>query len=195
MMNAPWVGVVHILYPVSAAFLHRSTAFPHRVLCWVFVSMYGKNSGEILAAPYVQYHFANVFSISISMDRIEMILPCLSDAPGFCIAVSKCSAVSVALFVYNSWLSLVIFVNPNDESVTIPTTISSKPWKRKWCIWFVICITLCTCVWKCILRWWILWWGANFFFLLIKLSQIKVRIQLYSQKRKKANFELLFCLH
>ena len=89
--------------------------------------MNGKNSGETLAAPYVQYHFAKLFSTSISILRIEIIFPCLSDFPGSCIAVSKCSAVSLVLFVYNSWLSPVRFANQNAEKVTIVMMISSRP--------------------------------------------------------------------
>ena len=57
--------------PVAAAFSHRSIAFHPRVLCCVFPE-YGKNSGDIRAAPYVQYHAENVLLTELSPARVEI---------------------------------------------------------------------------------------------------------------------------
>jgi len=114
----------------------------------------------------------------------------LSEALGFCIALNKCSAVSVALVLYKSWLSPVRFANHNHVRVTIHTTNNSAPWKRWCCRWWIICNTLWMCLWKCLWRWWcnFSWSVIFFFFLLIQLSQIKVCITIILRNAKKSKF-------
>jgi hypothetical protein len=89
-IKAPLLGIDQILYPVAAAFSHRSIAFHHHVLCWVLVSMYGKNSGEILAAPYVQYQGEKVFATLPSISRVEIIFVLLVSRVHLSIADTRC---------------------------------------------------------------------------------------------------------
>ncbi len=103
-IKAQTLGFDQILYPVAFAPEHRSTAFPHRVLCWVDSLVNGKNSGDANAAHHVQYPGKNVFSICVLVSsQIDMIL--LWFVFGFCSCMAWVNAfdISTELSLWRCW--------------------------------------------------------------------------------------------